>query len=40
MEKLIPDAGLVKLENCTHYAFIERAAYVNTIISTFLNGGN
>lgn len=40
MEKLIPDAGLVKLENCSHYVFLERAAYVNTIISTFLNGGN
>lgn len=40
MEKLIPDAGLVKIENCTHYVFLERAAYINTIISTFLNGGN
>jgi len=39
MEKLIPDAGLVKLDNCTHYAFIEKATYVNTIINTFLNGG-
>lgn len=40
MEKLIPDAGLVKVEDCTHYVFLERAAYINTIISTFLNGGN
>lgn len=40
MEKLIPDAGLVKIENCSHYVFLERAEYVNTIISTFLNGGN
>lgn len=40
MEKLIPDAGLVKIENCTHYVFLERVAYINKIISTFLNGGN
>lgn len=40
MEKLIPDAGLIKVENCTHYVFLERPAYVNKIISTFLNGGN
>lgn len=40
MEKLIPDAGLVKIENCSHYVFLERATYVNKIISTFFNGGN
>lgn len=40
MEKLIPDAGLVKIENCSHYVFLETPAYVNKIISTFLNGGN
>lgn len=40
MEKLIPNAGLIKIENCSHYVFLERAAYVNKIISTFLNGGN
>lgn len=39
MEQLIPDAGLVKIEGCTHYVFLERAAYINRIISTFLNGG-
>lgn len=38
MEKLIPDAGLIKLKNCSHYAFIEQSAYVNKIIYTFLNG--
>ena len=38
MEKLIPDAGLVKIENCSHYVFLERPAYVNKIIYTFLNG--
>lgn len=40
MEKLIPDAGLIKVENCSHYVFLERPAYVNKIISTFLTGGN
>ena len=40
MEKLIPDAGLIKVENFSHYVFLERPAYVNKIISTFLNGGN
>ena len=40
MERLIPDAGLIRIENCTHYVFLERPAYVNKIISTFLNGGN
>lgn len=40
MKKLIPDAGLIKVENCSHYVFLERPAYVNKIISTFLNGGN
>lgn len=39
MEKLIPDSGLVKIKNCTHYVFLEQTAYVNSIISTFLNGG-
>ena len=40
MEKLIPDAGIIKVENCSHYVFLERPAYVNKIISTFLTGGN
>ena len=40
MEKLIPDVGLIRVENCSHYVFLERPAYVNKIISTFLNGGN
>lgn len=39
MEKEIPDAGLVKYEGCTHYVFLERINQVNTVISTFLNGG-
>ncbi len=40
MEKLIPDAALIKVENCSHYVFLERPTYVNKIISAFLNGGN
>jgi len=40
MEKLIPDAGLVKIEGCSHYVFLEKSAYINNIIKTFLNGGN
>jgi len=40
MEKSIPDAGLVKVQNCTHYVFLEQPAYVNLVIKTFLNGGN
>ena len=40
MEKLIPDAGLVKIENCSHYVFLERPAYINSIINNFLSGGN
>ena len=39
MEKLIPNAGLVKFENCSHYVFLERVEQVNKIINTFLNGG-
>jgi len=40
MEKLIPDAGLVRIPDCSHYVFLEKAAYVNKIIYTFFNGGN
>lgn len=40
MKEIIPDAGLIKVENCSHYVFLEKPAYVNKIISTFLNGGN
>ena len=38
MEKLIPDSGLVRIKNGSHYAFLEQPGYVNTIIKTFLNG--
>lgn len=40
MEKLIPDAGLIRIKNCSHYVFLEQTAYVNKIIYTFLNGEN
>lgn len=40
MEKLIPDAGLVRVKNCSHYVFLETPSYVNIVISNFLNGGN
>ncbi len=38
MEKLIPDAGLIRIKNCSHYVFLETPTYVNKIIYTFLNG--
>ena len=40
IEKHIPDCGLVEIKNCSHYVFLEQPGYVNTIISTFFNGGN
>ena len=40
MEKMIPDAGLVKVDGCTHYVFLEQPAYINRIIKTFFTGGN
>ena len=39
MEKLIPDAGLIRLKGCGHYVFLENPSYVNIIINNFLNGG-
>lgn len=39
MEKMIPDAGLVKVSGCTHYVFLEQPGYINKIIYTFLVGG-
>lgn len=39
MEKIIPDAGLVKIKGASHYVFLEQPYYVNKIIYTFLNGG-
>lgn len=37
MEKLIPDAGLVVLENSGHYAFLEQGVRFCRIISSFFN---
>lgn len=34
----IPDAGLVKVKNASHYVFLEYPQYINLIIKTFLNG--
>lgn len=39
MEKMIPDAGLVRVAGCSHYVFLEQPAYINNIIKTFLTGG-
>lgn len=39
MEKMIPDAGLVKFSNCSHFVFLERAMQINAIIANFLKGG-
>ena len=38
MESLIPDAGLVRLGDCTHFAFVENPVYINRVIETFLKG--
>lgn len=40
MEKMIPDAGLVKFAGCSHYVFLERIEQVNKIIQTFFEGEN
>ena len=40
MEKLIPDSGLVKIKNCSHYVFLESPHFVNTIIKKFLTRGD
>ena len=36
MEKLIPDAGLVKLENAGHYSFLEQQYTFNRVMCSFL----
>lgn len=36
MEQLIPDAGLVKLENAGHYSFLEQQFIFNRVMSSFL----
>ena len=39
MESLIPDAGLVSFDGCSHDVFLERVAHVNAVIKNFLTGG-
>ena len=36
MEKLIPDAGLVKLENAGHYSFLEQQFTFNRVMCSFM----
>ncbi len=36
MEKLIPDAGLVKLENAGHYSFLEQQFTFNRVMRSFM----
>lgn len=37
LEKLIPDAGLVVYDNCTHYAYLENLNQTINIMDSFLN---
>ena len=39
MEKMIPNAGLVSFEGCSHYVFLERPMQINKIINNFITGG-
>jgi len=39
MESLIPDAGLVKLENAGHYSFLEQQFTFNRVMCSFLKIG-
>ena len=38
MEESIPDAGLVILENGSHFAYLEQLRRFNTIVRQFLKG--
>ena len=38
LEKLIPNAGLVTYEGCTHYAYLERLHQTINVINSFLGG--
>ena len=40
MEQLIPDAGLVKLENAGHYSFLEQQFTFNRVICSFMKIGD
>lgn len=37
MEKLIPDAGLVRVQGAGHYSFLEAPEYVARVMASFLN---
>lgn len=37
MEKLIPDAGLVRVSGAGHYSFLEAPEYVGLVLRSFLN---
>ncbi len=39
LEKLIPDAGLVVYEGCSHYAYLERINEVSRAIRSFIGSG-
>ena len=38
LEKLIPDAGVVEYEGCSHYAYLERLAQTINVIKSFIGG--
>jgi len=38
LEKLIPDAGVVSYEGCTHYAYLERLGQTINVLNSFLGG--
>ena len=35
MQKLIPDAGLVKVEGCSHFSFLEASGLYSAVLSNF-----
>ena len=39
MEKLIPDAGLVRLNGCGHYSWLNDPYTFNAVLKSFLNIG-
>ena len=38
LEKLIPNAGLVTYDGCTHYAYLERLTQTINVINSFIGG--
>lgn len=36
LESLLPDAGVVIYDGCTHYAYLERLAQTNSVIRSFI----